>query len=795
MLSMNAMSSNQAGYYLGLAREDHDSVGGEPLGVWHGEGAGLLGLAGHVRPDELLNLFAGLSPHGASPLVQFQRHEGRALHRPGWDLTFSVPKTLSVLWSQSSDAVREEIQAACRESACAALDYLQEVAAFTRRGSGKSERGGLIAALFEHSTSRALDPQLHIHCLVMNVGVRSDSSTGTLSSMGLFEHKMAAGALFRSHLSALLTQELGTPCQRVASWFEVPGVDPGLTKELSKRSESIREELARIGASDAKTAARVTLETREKKSVVSRSALFESWAKTGHDFGWGPHQASRLVGAFPGRSADDRSFDRFAKEASARLSGSQAHFGEKDLIRGVAERCQGEGALAPEVVRHARRYLAQSPEIVRLGVHFGEARFTTKSALAQERDMLGHVERLKSGSDRSLRPEAVVGAIAKAGELTLAETRAVWGMTMETRGFAVVSGLSGEGKTKTLNAAVQAWEAEGRTVLGTALSARAAKEFENGTGAGSTTLSRLFKALAAGSLGLSPDLVLVLDEAGMVATSQMERLSKACLDAGAKLVLVEGERRLRIEGPGTPMGALGVEHDSGDGSETPRRKGGAAQAIESSNPRKVSPSRAAEIEGWAARVATGGRSLKEPVTIDGSPAEVEALNKAVQTKRRELGALGTEAIETPRARFFVGDRVHFTDRHRVLGVAKGERGTLVGFDPGDGVVRVELDRRERISFHKGAIKSLALGYAVAGKGERQGPTGSAFGVPSAPVPENGTGVKPRSHAKSTTLPHPASKEPSREVEPIIDDTARSPSDESTSEGARPNEELYIERTR
>ncbi|MFX8848740.1 relaxase domain-containing protein, partial [Acinetobacter baumannii] len=71
-----------------------------------------------------------------------------------------------------------------------------------------------MVATFEHSTSRALDPQLHTHALVMNIGVRDDGSTGTLSSLSLFETKMAAGALYRLHLSSLLERDLGVPLHR-----------------------------------------------------------------------------------------------------------------------------------------------------------------------------------------------------------------------------------------------------------------------------------------------------------------------------------------------------------------------------------------------------------------------------------------------------------------------------------------------------------------------------------------------------------------------------------------------------
>lgn len=104
-----------------------------------------------MEASHLYNLFGGYSPEGDRPLVQLQSHDEKATHRPGWDLTFSAPKSVSALWSQLGPEDRQALQAAHFEAVTRALDYLQETAALTRRGRGGNdfESTGLVIATFE----------------------------------------------------------------------------------------------------------------------------------------------------------------------------------------------------------------------------------------------------------------------------------------------------------------------------------------------------------------------------------------------------------------------------------------------------------------------------------------------------------------------------------------------------------------------------------------------------------------------------------------------------------------------
>src|SRR5262249_33135977 len=130
------------------------------------------------------------------------------------------------------------------------------------------------------------DPQLHTHCLVLNVGVRADGTTGTILSQPLYAHKLAAGAVYRAELSNQLEKRLGVVMERQRSWFEISGVPGSLVEEFSKSREQVEKALAKLGATSAKAAAKLALATRQAKEHLARSDLFKSWQETGQAHGF-----------------------------------------------------------------------------------------------------------------------------------------------------------------------------------------------------------------------------------------------------------------------------------------------------------------------------------------------------------------------------------------------------------------------------------------------------------------------------------------------------------------------------
>src|SRR3954469_13849884 len=185
MLSIGKLAVGQADYYLEQAHgsvthagavrsgvEDYYLGGPEAPGAWIGDGARPLGLVGQVDAGRLDRVLAGQHPASGEVL-------GRVLRErvPGFDLTFSAPKSVSVLFGTGDAELRGAIRDAHDRAVGEALEYLERAAIATRRGPGGLRvipGRGLIGAAFRHRTSRAGDPQLHSHVLVANLVLGAD---------------------------------------------------------------------------------------------------------------------------------------------------------------------------------------------------------------------------------------------------------------------------------------------------------------------------------------------------------------------------------------------------------------------------------------------------------------------------------------------------------------------------------------------------------------------------------------------------------------------------------------------
>lgn len=356
------MSSGQENYYLSLSREDYYVGGGEPPGVWHGKGSEALGLIGTVEAAQLRNLFRGFSPDGARALTQRRTNAEVATHAPGWDLTFSAPKSVSCLWSQLPADKRSDIEDIHYQAVKAALDYLEEVAGETRVGKGGKRllSASLVFATFEHGTSRALDPQLHTHCLLMNAVVCEDGKTRAASSHSIFREKMAAGALYRAQFAYLLQMQLGLSTRRVRDWFELDGVSPSLVEEFSKRSQAIDEVKEQRQVSSPAALARIAIETRSPKETPSRRELFSQWQATGAAFGWSTAEALSLLEAKELRQ-------RSLPERVSQFVSTTEIFTRRQLIDRVAEAAVGSGWSIEQVISHTDALLGSEREVAVLG--------------------------------------------------------------------------------------------------------------------------------------------------------------------------------------------------------------------------------------------------------------------------------------------------------------------------------------------------------------------------------------------------------------------------------------------
>ncbi|MCR9225659.1 MAG: relaxase domain-containing protein [Hyphomonas sp.] len=251
---------------------------------WDGRGSERLALDGDVTRKDFEALLNGYDPKTAEPLVQ----TGNKSHAPGWDMTYSAPKSVSVLWALSAPVERAKIEAAHRQAVSVATKHLEDNHAFTRRGKGGATRepvAGLTIARYHHHTSRDLDPQLHTHAFIFNAAPRRDGTWGTLISRELYKAQKETGAAYRAHLANALERD-GHVIDRIGESFRIRAIPHHVERAFSKRRMAIEEAAKTHGYRTPKGMELAALRTRQAKRPRERAALFQAWSQEARALGF-----------------------------------------------------------------------------------------------------------------------------------------------------------------------------------------------------------------------------------------------------------------------------------------------------------------------------------------------------------------------------------------------------------------------------------------------------------------------------------------------------------------------------
>ena len=592
------------GYY---ARDDPAH---REASAWAGKGAEALGLSGPVDPDVFKAVLEGKVPDGAGRQLGRVDRDGNCLHRPGRDLTFSAPKSVSLVALIGGDG---RVVDAHDHAVKRALAWVEGNAAETRMKdpeTGRMVRAGgqkTVAATFLHDTSRNLDPQLHTHAVLANMVQGQDGKWRTMANEKLYRSQKLIGMVYRSELARGL-ERLGYNIEKshADGRFEIAGVPRRAIEAFSTRRAEIEAAMAERGlggtAENQRLAERAALMTRAAKRVTDKETLRESWEKQAAGLGFDARAlAAQAASREAGRDADrEMGRENIARDvhsvttdaggpsagvgernparretltgeraaeaaewAMAHLSEREAVFSRADLL--TAALAWRPGAVSIEAAEKSVGDLERQGRLHAAPALMGGDGMTTDKAVARERETIGL---MRDGQDRgraAMRSWMVQARLHK-GPLTEGQKQAVKLILSSEDRVVGVQGNAGTGKTTMLRRANALAGKSGYRMIGLAPSASAVKTLGTEAGIESETL-QLFLArnagIAEGRLTAKGaremraawrKTVLVVDEGSLASTVQARDLLRIANALRVpRVVLVGDEKQLDAVDAGKPF--------------------------------------------------------------------------------------------------------------------------------------------------------------------------------------------------------------------------------------------------
>lgn len=721
MLSIGKLGKGQEGYYLSKVAEgaeDYYSGEGEEAGQWLGDAARELGLSGEVEPDQLVAMLTGMNPATGEPLgLVAVSGKGPV---PGFDLTFSAPKSVSITWALGGPQAAAEVKAAHQRSVEVALGYMQREACWTRRGKGGAtfvKGNGFIAAGYVHRSSRNGDPQLHTHVLIANATKGPDGKWTRLYHPAIYEHATTASYIYEAHLRHELTRRLGVewhaPRKGIA---EIRGFADEWLKAFSTRRAEILEA---VGADASERARQIaTLATRKTKEALELGNLRERWGTKAEEIGLDRDAIAATMGKQV-ELASKLTLKQLDREVTAHAS----HFDRRDAIRAVANLLPN-GAPGHEVESAADAFLA-SESVVTVAETAKGTRYTTKRIWELERQALETAKRMAAEPRGEAGDLVAARVIAARPTLKPDQREMVQRLLAGREGIVVVIGEAGTGKSFATVATAEGWAQAGFELRAAAPTWRAANVL-SAEGLEATTVAGLLRDLDRGELGLSSRTVLLVDEAGMVGSEHLARVIGHAEEAGAKLVLVGDPEQLGAIEAGGLFSAIAERSEPVHLHEVIRHNHeldrDAAKLIREGDGREAlflyrseervtvagtaEERRVAMVEDWWRSYSQG----EDALMVAKRNVEVERLNATARELVKAEGRLGAEEIEVGGAAFAAGDQVITRVNDRAGGIYNRERWEIAQLDAERGRIVLEgIDQARRVEVGPDYLSKTALG--------------------------------------------------------------------------------------
>ncbi len=656
----------------------------------------------------------------------------------GFDLTFTPVKSVSALWAVAPLEVARVIEQCHDQAVKDSLGWIEREALFTRRGQRgvrQVETRGMITAMFGHRDSRAGDPNLHTHVAVSNKVQAADGTWLAIDGRLLYQTNVPASERYNSRIEALLGERLGV---RFAGRErgdgkrpvrEIMGVDEHLITMWSARRQMIEDESARLAQLFLRQHGRVptpteaialaqeaNLRTRadkhEPRSLAEQRQQWwgEATATLGGQQGLQamlnsvlgqPQPAARLVEpqvveAIPGQVLQCLAQTRATWRRTHVISEVERQVRTWDLAPQVQE--QMVNRLVEAVIHHPDSVAlkaedgVEEPVALRRSsgesmyrVHFSET-FTSTAVLRAEREILelaGRTDGMSISED--LVELALLESAANGLELNLGQTEMVRQLARSNRQVGLVLAPAGAGKTAALATLNRAWADAGGSVIGLAPSAAAAAVLGEDLDSPTDTLAHFIAELPTNKV-VNCSTMLLIDEAGMAATTDLHQVISWAVNRGATVRLVGDDRQLASVAAGGVLkdlervyGSIQLREvmrfaDPLEAHATLALRDGDVQALgwyvdhSRVHVGRVGSQEQQAFQAWSVDVLAGKTALMLAATKD----SVRQLNDMAQAWRHSRGELGGESLTLPSGvQLHVGDVVITRLNNRRIPVGDG----------------------------------------------------------------------------------------------------------------------------
>lgn len=562
MNNLSNVSAAQATSYY--ERDDYYTEGGHMPCRFGGELAREIGL--EPGTFDLQKFHSALRGKFEVELKQARDGE-RAGKRAGLDSVFSAPKSVSIMALVKGD--RRLIDAHSRACEAAMSEFAKLAGCrVTENKKTLSERSesGIAYASFLHDTSRAGDPNLHTHNVILNIVRNSKGEYLALDNRQMFKAQRLMDEIYKSEL-AREAQALGYEIDMTKDGFELCGVDRGTILEFSQRLKAIDERLAEQGQdrTSANGHARdvAAVDTRDKKRHFDRAALSAWWNERAAQLGQLPEiptqglsieqQTSRAREALADASlglAIDHHLTRqsvISSEYSLLAEAMKASEGRLTIAeaRAALTRALGEGRLLAGQGRNGRCYT--SPEILQREQRIAQAYDLSRGTAAP----IATADQIRTAISAL---EARLGGTLSDGQRKMVEE-----ICSGRNGIVAVVGDAGTGKSTAAEAAKLAaqaaiWKVYGLAPTSQAVESLAKTGIETRTSQGAKDSEKFWASLDRRS-------VVVLDEAGLIDAKTLDKIIKKCAERGARLVLVGDHKQFSSVEAGRPFDQIRLAAD------------------------------------------------------------------------------------------------------------------------------------------------------------------------------------------------------------------------------------------